>query len=99
MACDLLAMATQAVSESPSQDWEILQVDISNAFNTVNRDSLLMGALRKVPGACNWLTWCYASPCPLFCQGQLLTQRSTEVHQGNAMGLLAFAIGLDSILD
>ena len=74
-------------------------MDITNAFNSVSRYSLLQGALRKVPGAYNWLAWCYASPCPLFCQGQLLTQSSVGVHQGDAMGPLAFALGLDSILD
>ena len=93
MACDLIAMGVQSVAQSPGSDWVVLQVDLRNAFNSVNRQAMLEVARAKVPSAYNWLAWCYAAPCPLYCQGKLLTYSSQGVNQGDAMGPLGFPWG------
>ena len=81
------------------EDWAVLQVDVSNAFNTLDRRAMLEGCLKKTPKAYNWLAWCYSTPCDLFCDGQVIAQSTLGVHQGDAMGPLAFSLGLDVALD
>ena len=99
MACDLISMGVQSVAQSTDTDWVVLQIDMRNAFNSVSRQSMLEVARAKVPSTYNWLAWCYATPCPLFCQGKLLTYSSQGVHQGDAMGPLGFSLGLEQVLD
>ena len=76
MACDLIEMGVQSVAQSPGQEWVVLQVDLKNAFNSVSRQAMLEVAREKVPSTYKWLAWCYATPCPLYCQGKLLTYSS-----------------------
>ena len=51
------------------------------------------------PSLYNWLAWCYSRPCPLFSQGQFLALSKAGVHQGDAMGPVGFALGLEGALD
>ena len=60
---------------------------------------MLAQCVKKVPAAYNWLSWCYEQHCPLFCQGKSWLRSRTGVHQGDAMGPLGFALGLDAALD
>ena len=99
MACDLIAMGVQSVAQFPGADWEVLQVDLRNASNSVGRRTMLEVARAKVPSTYNWMAWCYVTPCPLFCQGKMLAYSSQGVHRGDAMGLLGFSLGLERILD
>ena len=99
MACDLIAMGVQSVAQSTSKEWVVLQVDLRNAFNSVDRHTMLEVARTKVPSTYNWLAWCYSHPCPLYCQGKLIAHSSQGVHQGDAMGPLGFSLGLERILD
>ena len=73
-------------------------MDVSNAFNTVSRPALLQQCLAKTPAAYNWLAWSYQAPVSLFCQGTEIAQSRTGVHQGDAMGPLGFALGLEAAL-
>ena len=76
----------------------ILQVDVTNAFNTLHRTSILEGAKAFVLGAYNWLAFCYATPAPLFCQGTFLCWSERGVHQGDTCGPLGFSLGLNMAL-
>lgn len=99
-ACEMVGMGVQAmVTARPTEDWVLLQVDVKNAFNTVSRASMLQNCQAKVPSVYNWLAWCYNQPCPLYSQGQMLTHSKAGVHQGDAMGPLGFALGLEGALD
>ena len=99
-ACEMVGMGVQAIATAhPTGNWVMLQVDMKNAFNNISRVSMLQSGLAKVPATYNWLAWCYQNPCPLFSQGQLLAQSKAGVHQGDAMGPIGFALGLDSALD
>jgi len=77
----------------------MLQVDVKNTFNTVAHDSILHNSVAKVPTVYNWLAWCHKKPCPMYSQGRLLTPSKPGVHQGDAMGPLGFALGLEGAPD
>ena len=83
----------------PHEDWVVLQIDVSNAFNSLSREALLMGCRKKSPGLFNWLSFCYGQKFPLFCQGNFLCWSQKGVHLGDACGPSAFALGLDVALD
>jgi len=100
MAADLVGMTAQSLANGTDDaDWVILQVDVRNAFNSIYRSSILEGCLRRAPSAYNWLSWCYGQPCPLYSQGLEVAQSTLGVHQGDAMGPLGFALGLERALD
>ena len=60
---------------------------------------MLQQCLAKTPLLYNWMSWCYEAPCALYCQGQLAATSSCGVHQGDAMGPVGFALGLEHALD
>ena len=74
-------------------------MDVANGFNTIDRQAIVRRAIAKVPAAAPWLQWCYAQEVPLFCQGKTLCLSRAGVHQGDALGPLGFALGLDEALD
>jgi len=43
----------------PQANWAVLQVDVSNAFNTVRRTSIMKGALARTPSLYNFLRYAY----------------------------------------
>ena len=92
-------LASGVLDAHVNEQWVLLQVDVCNAFNSVDRSTMLQQTLRKVPAVYNWLSWTYAEPSPLFCQGVQLASSTAGVHQGDAMGPLGFALGLEAALD
>jgi hypothetical protein len=100
-AAEMIGMGVQRFvdSTSNSADWIIAQVDVANAYNTLTREAVLRGAAAKAPGSFNWLRFCYTQHVPLYCQGKRLCGSETGVHQGDACGPLAFALGLEVALD
>ena len=99
-AAELVGMGVQRLADTVEQsNWAVLQVDVSNAFNSVDRSAILLSAQVKAPSTYNWLTWCYRENTQLFCQGKSVAVSSTGVHQGDAMGPLGFALGLEKALD
>ncbi len=98
-ACEMVGMGLQRYAEAGRDSpWVALQVDVSNAFNTISRPAMLWECKAKVPAAYNWLAWSYQSPVPLFCQGAVVASSRTGVHQGDAMGPLGFSLGLEAAL-
>ena len=99
-ACEMVGMGVQRmVDTDPNGAWALLQIDMRNAFNTISRKAMLVACAEKTPAAFHWLKWCYMGSCALFSQGQQLVQSTNGVHQGDAMGPLGFALGLDMALD
>ncbi len=60
-AAELIGLGLQRAVDNRDNlgDGIIVQVDMVNAFNTLHREAVLEGARRKVPGAYNWLRYCY----------------------------------------
>ena len=70
-ACESIGQGLQGLVDSlPREgDWVVLQVDVSNAFNTIDRTAVLHGAAKHAPAMLAWLKFLYATPATLFCQG------------------------------
>ena len=100
-ATELVGMGLQRLVDARKDDpdWVVLTVDVSNAFNTIRRDTILRGCSKRVPAAYNWLRSCYQGHSPLFCQGKLLLHSQTGTHQGDACGPLGFVLGLEEALE
>ena len=100
-AAELVGMGIQRTVDTldPTGSWVLLQVDVKNAFNSLSRAAVLQGCISKCPHLYNWLSFCYAKHSPLVCQGSFLCWSQTGVHQGDACGPAAFALGLDMALD
>ena len=47
----------------------LVRVDISNAFNSINRSSCLQGVQNCAPGFSAWASWCLAQPSHNFWDG------------------------------
>jgi hypothetical protein len=99
-AAEMIGMGMQRIADADiGVPWVALQVDVRNAFNSVDRSAMLVTASRKPPSSYNWLAWCYGQPTPLYCQGRELARSTAGVHQGDAMGPLDFSLVVDQTLD
>ena len=99
-ATELVGMGVQRLVEARNDnEWVVLTVDMSNAFNTIHRDAILQSCAKRMPTAYNWLRFCYEGHSPLFCQGQLLLWSQTGTHQGDTCGPLGFVLGLEEALE
>ena len=98
---ELVGMGVQAAVRSlgAASDWVCFQADVTNAFNSVSRAAVLRSTLTRAPALYNWLAFTYANPVPLLCQGSFLCPSARGVHQGDAMGPVAFALGLHEALE
>ena len=99
-AAESVAMGTQALANclATGQEWACLQVDWSNAFNTIDRTVLLSAAASRVPAVYNYLRYAYAAPAPLFV-GDVVLQSQRGTHQGCPLGPLGFALGLQELVE
>ena len=72
-----------------------LKVDLENAYNSVDRGSILRAVKRYFPEMEAWYRFCYQSPAKLFCEGEVLPFESSQgVQQGDPLGPLLFALGI-----
>ena len=100
-ATELVGMGLQRFVEArkDADDWVVLTLDMSNAFNTIHREAILRSCAKRMPAAYNWLRFCYQGHSPLFCQGQLLLSSQSGTHQGDTCGPLGFVLGLEEALE
>ena len=96
-ACESIGQGLQALIPSMPEDgdWVVLQIDVSNAFNTIDRTGVLKGTAERAPTMYPFLKSLYGQPAFLFCQGRVMLSR-TGVHQGCPLGPGAFAVGIQS---
>ena len=79
--CEVLGMGAREVvrlmaSEGEqTEPWGLLQVDISNAFNTVRRESIMTKLRARAPAMLPWVR-ATLQPAALYCGGNVL--RSTR---------------------
>ena len=77
-----------------------LQIDFSNAFNTIDRTSMLNRVHSLCPDLAPWCHWCYGAPKPLFSAQNFDNIPSTcGVQQGDPLGPLLFSIGLSLVTE
>ena len=75
----------------------ILQVDVTNAFNTLCRTSVLQTISTRFPSIHPWVTWLLTSSAPLLYE-QREWQSTTGVQQGDPLGPFLFACSIHPIL-
>ena len=76
----------------------MLKVDISNAFNSVNRDCFLNQMATIFPKAYNWSKWLYEEKTPLLFSNYTIWSE-TGVQQGDPLGPLLFCSAIHPILE
>ena len=85
-------------SSIPSDSKWTLQVDFSNAFNSVDCELLFHEVRQRIPGLPAWLECCYTVQPVLYFGGRSL-RSCCGVQQGDPLAPLAFAIALHPILE
>lgn len=76
----------------------VLKVDLENAFNSIDRQAVLLAVRAFFPEVETWFRFCYGDPAKLFCEGEVLPFGSAQgVQQGDPLGPLLFALGLFSV--
>ncbi|XP_011555023.3 uncharacterized protein LOC105386209 [Plutella xylostella] len=98
LGCEAAIHATRsfALSRGNSDD-VIVKVDIRNAFNTVERDTVLSKVLEKIPSLYPFLHQCYSRPSNLFFGDSLMESR-VGVQQGDPLGPLLFSLAIQDVI-
>jgi hypothetical protein len=97
-ACELVAMTFQHLILQAAGDsqWVLLQVDIKNAFNTVQRSAIHKALLRRAPHLLPWASVCL-QPTPLYVDDSII--ESTEGgQQGAPLVPLLFALAIHDVV-
>ena len=100
-ACELLGQATSSVVRllnGPTfvDDWAVLQVDLTNAFNQVSRQHMLQAFVDRCPEATHWMASSYGAPTHLFA-GQFRLSSQAGVQQGDNMGPVGFCFATQDL--
>lgn len=88
----------QTQEENP--DNGVIGIDVSNAFNSINRKTVGEGICRTCPELIQFYNWSYGEESEIMTHdGILITMSQTGVKQGDPLGPLLFAVGLhDSLI-
>jgi hypothetical protein len=75
----------------------LVKIDVKNAFNSVNRDTLLTEIKTNVPEIYNYLLHCYAEPTKLIYRNTVI---SSEVgcQQGDPLGPAIFSLAINPVI-
>ena len=79
-------------------DFIIMKVDFSNAFNSVNRQSMLEQCHTHFPDLLPWVQWCYGSQPLLFYDESLAIPSCLGVQQGDPLGPMLFCLVLHPVV-
>ena len=78
-------------------DLVILKVDAYNAFNSISRKAVLDEVFRRCPEIYPLVWEAYKDSTPLFI-GKNIISSETGVQQGDPLGSLCFALGIDPVI-
>ena len=82
-ACETTTIAMQHwINEHRTEsNWSVLQVDLTNAFNSIDRRSMLVEVASRAPKLSAWAQYCYRSHSHLFLQnGHPLSSQQGVQH-------------------
>ena len=95
--CEAIAHAVRKVVEEDPAKW-VLQVDLINAYNEVDRSTVLEETARHFPECLAWVKTCYGAPSVLkFGQADILS--ALGLHQGDPLAGLLFCLALKPVVD
>ena len=75
----------------------VLKVDMTNAFNLVSRQAVLDECAQHFPELLAWASWCYGQHPILWHSLRSLTSQ-TGVQQGDPLGPFMFALVLQKMV-
>ncbi|XP_026454166.1 uncharacterized protein LOC113355509 [Papaver somniferum] len=75
----------------------MLTVDFTNAFNIVDRTSMLLEVRKLCPSISSWVEYLYGQPARLY-MGDYYIYSSTGVQQGDPLGPLLFSLVLHRLI-
>ncbi|XP_026410584.1 uncharacterized protein LOC113305798 [Papaver somniferum] len=75
----------------------MLLVDFSNAFNLVDRTTMVREVRSKCPSIARWVDFCYAKPARLY-YNEFTLYSSLDVPQGDPLGPLLSALTLHPLV-
>ncbi|KAL1446882.1 hypothetical protein WDU94_010923, partial [Cyamophila willieti] len=75
----------------------LLKIDFSNAFNSIERDTMLARIREKCPQLYSYLWQCYQSPSHLFYGDDILSSQVGS-QQGDPTGPLAFSLTIHPLI-
>ena len=95
--CETIVHTVKEALGNDSSKW-VLQVDLQNAFNSIDRSKMLAEVARQLPECLPWAVTCYGAPSFLqFGSSTLIS--SSGVQQGDPFAGDCFAITLQPILE
>ena len=80
-----------------SEEYIMVQIDASNAFNTCNRAMMLREVVKHLPGLARWTNASYGIDTPLLL-GELIIMSRAGTQQGDPLGMLYFALVLHPLI-
>ena len=86
----------KAIDDDPSR-W-VLQSDLINAFNTVERTAMLEATQTHFPECLAWVVSCYGAPSCLR-YGETTISSDTGLHQGDPLAGLFFCLAIKPLVD
>ena len=95
--CEAAAHAMNEIMAEEATDG-ILLVDASNAFNSLNRASLLHNIRYLCPPLSTYIRNCYGTPARLFVAGGHEFESAEGTTQGDPTAMDAYAIGILPLL-
>jgi len=99
-ACESVAMGLTSLVNHlgpHSQQWAAILIDISSAFQGVDRTAVLKAAGQDTPSLFNYLRFTLSRSSPLYSGGRIIYSEA-GVPQGCPLGPAAFSLGIQSLL-
>ncbi len=78
-------------------DYYVLEVDVTNAFNCINRDHMLKTVTEMFPSLARFAYWLYGTPSRLI-YGKHVILSEQGVQQGDPLGGLFFCCGIHGVV-
>ena len=95
--CEAIAHAVRRVVKEDPSKW-VLQADLINAYNLVDRAKVLEETARHFPECLAWAKTCYGAPSFLkFGLSNILS--ALGLHQGDPLAGLLFCLALKPVVD